>query len=371
VHFVPNLLAASRFVHPLVLALRREGIHAEIWAEMSAYDYLAGRLNCPLKWRRFSLRPNLLGMVVSLVRLWIDFKKIRPTGIEAHFTRGALIPLLAAKFAGIRVRIYHNHGVPYLGYVGVFRFALKLLEIANIRCASHVITVSPGMCRAYVHDGLLRGSACSVLGPGSACGLNLSDYALSALPDDKIAKKNELGLDPYFVVMYVGRPHRRKGFHFLLYAWNHNFSGSLNMRLFLAGVTSNEVERVLRGKMPTNMKALGYVEDLRSYYAAADVVVLPSTHEGFGYALLEGAASGCCLIASDILGPDAIVKHEVNGYIVALGDEHDLVARISELRDEPQKRSLMSIFARESAKAFDRSLIVADYLKFIYSLLKA
>ncbi len=42
--------------------------------------------------------------------------------------------------------------------------------------------------------------------------------------------------------------------------------------------------------------------DLDNVYLATDVVVVPSEHEGFCYALLEGAARECALICSDILG---------------------------------------------------------------------
>ena len=68
--------------------------------------------------------------------------------------------------------------------------------------------------------------------------------------------------------------------------------------------------------LPVNVRFHGFQLDLSSFYLDNDIVILPSWHEGFGYALLEGAAFGCAMIASNIPGPDSIVINNVNGSLI-------------------------------------------------------
>jgi glycosyltransferase involved in cell wall biosynthesis len=53
----------------------------------------------------------------------------------------------------------------------------------------------------------------------------------------------------------------------------------------------------------------GWQEDMPSVFAQAQIVCLPSYHEGFPKSLLEAAASGCAIVATDIPGCREIVRH--------------------------------------------------------------
>ncbi|MFI1885951.1 glycosyltransferase family 4 protein [Streptomyces jumonjinensis] len=55
--------------------------------------------------------------------------------------------------------------------------------------------------------------------------------------------------------------------------------------------------------------------DMPALYSAADAVVLPSSHEGFGIALVEGMASGRPVITSDVEGHDEVIEHERTGFL--------------------------------------------------------
>jgi glycosyltransferase involved in cell wall biosynthesis len=65
----------------------------------------------------------------------------------------------------------------------------------------------------------------------------------------------------------------------------------------------------------------GFVTDPRALYAAADVVVVPSTRpDPLPNAALEAAAAGCCVVASRHGGLPEIVRDGVTGLLVAPGD---------------------------------------------------
>jgi glycosyltransferase involved in cell wall biosynthesis len=221
------------------------------------------------------------------------------------------------------------------------------------------------MRHIFVQDKLAPADKCRMLGPGSACGIDISAQQEII---DKGSFKQVLGISPAsFIALYVGRPHRRKGFDAILATWAQTFKDA-NAVLLLAGIGTEDVLRVLPD-LPANIRPLGYLADLSPYYAAADVVVLPSEHEGFGYSLLEGASYGCCLIASRIPGPDAIVQDGANGFLIQVGDSKALATSLLRLVHDPDLCRQLGANARMSAEKFERAEILALYGKYMRSIL--
>lgn len=367
IHLMPHPVAAKRFVEPLAQRMVTDGWKVELWIEgVHGLQAFVQSIGVPLKVKRYSLRGNPLQLAAGVLDLWCSLRAARPWLIEAHQTRDAPLPLLVGWLAGVPIRIYHNHGLPYIGYSGLLRQVLKVLEWLNCRLATHVITVSEGMRVALVGDGVVASPKCTVLGAGSACGLDLVDFSLAHFPQGKSGAKQVLGLPrDAFVALFVGRPERRKGAHRLLAVWSRSMVAQDT--LWLAGVTAEEAYTIFPDH-PDNIRVVGYQTDLRPYYAAADVVVLPSEHEGFGYALLEGAAMACCLVASRIPGPDAIVQEGVNGFLVAVGDDAGLAGILIRLRDDSVLCRTLGENARQSALRFDRARILDAYSDYLSGL---
>ncbi len=86
---------------------------------------------------------------------------------------------------------------------------------------------------------------------------------------------------------------------------------------------------------------------LPSYYAATDVVVLPSTSrlEAFGIVGLEGMASGKPLILSDIPGVRDVISSE-EGFIVEPLDPEAIAVALEKIWDYPEKAKQMGIKGR-------------------------
>jgi len=61
-------------------------------------------------------------------------------------------------------------------------------------------------------------------------------------------------------------------------------------------------------------------DELPSFLAASDVIVLPSVREQFGLVLVEGMACGLPAIAVDALGPGEVVEHGETGWLVPPDD---------------------------------------------------
>lgn len=93
----------------------------------------------------------------------------------------------------------------------------------------------------------------------------------------------------------------------------------------------------------------GHREDMPAVYEAATLVVLPSYREGLPKVLLEAAACGKAMIATDVPGCREIVRHRYNGLLVPPKDSVALAAAVHELLSDSGLRELMGERSRKLA----------------------
>jgi glycosyltransferase involved in cell wall biosynthesis len=119
--------------------------------------------------------------------------------------------------------------------------------------------------------------------------------------DDRRAARARLDLPSHApLVVCVGRITRQKGQDVLLAAWSEVLVASPHARLALVG--DGDLMEPLRRSAPPGVLFAGAVADTRPWYAAADLVVLPSRWEGLPLTLLEALAVGRSVVAADIPG---------------------------------------------------------------------
>jgi len=68
-------------------------------------------------------------------------------------------------------------------------------------------------------------------------------------------------------------------------------------------------------------------------YQQADCWVIPSKTEGFGMPGIEAMASHCPIVSTRCGGPDDFVREGENGYLVDVGDDEAIAARVSQILD--------------------------------------
>lgn len=367
VHTIVNTFTAKNFIEPLLLHLPQHKYMSEIIVDdFGGERNFLDKLKTKYIDKRLSLTLNPFVFITRVFCLIKYFRLHRPDVVHAHFTTGAVIPLIAARLSNVPIRIYHNHGVPYIGHKGIIKFALKLIEFINCALATQVITVSEGMISPLKN---VTNKHIQLFGKGSACGLPDFYYQKSIITDRAIVPPSVNSSS--FVFLYVGRPFKRKGFNLIINAFTSAFpDDSVNVHLLLAGCNDVDLKRVTKNKNK-NIHALGMVIDMKTIYESSDVVVLPSYHEGFGYALLEGAASQCALISSDIPGPDSIVIPGVTGDVFPVGDSESLKNLLQEFYSKPNEVRFFGEKAYEESLNYKQHLIVSHYLDYMDNIFNA
>lgn len=81
---------------------------------------------------------------------------------------------------------------------------------------------------------------------------------------------------------------------------------------------------------------VGSRDDVMDFYAAADVVVLPSHSEGFPFVILEALSMGKPVIATRVNGVPEVIEHMKTGLLVKPRDIAGLAGAIQSLLEHPE-----------------------------------
>lgn len=189
-----------------------------------------------------------------------------------------------------------------------------------------------------------------------------------ASAEEVAALRTRLGIkDGERLVLTIGRLSREKAHLDLVNAFarlRHDHP-EIDAKLLIVG------DGPERGAVEAAIKTMGIAErvymagqisDVRPYYAAADVFVLPSHSEGSPYVLLEAMRAGVPLIATSVGGvPEMVVDNE-SALLVGPRDAQAMAAAIARvLQDEQLAHQLVSnasalVATRYSPEAYVRSL---------------
>lgn len=298
-HFSPNIGGVETHYDDLVKVLTKKG--------HSVFVLTYRPLTTKAKWRMFEKKRGL-----EIIRLpWIPglfYKFVSYPLLEFLYLFPGLFVATPFILAIKRPNVVHAHGL-VAGAVAVFW--KKIFSIRTV-VSTHSIYHFPekGMYRGFVKWmfenadyslGLSKQAANEIkkLGVDVKKVSNFT-YWIDLANFRKIeGAKNKLGWKNKFVVLFVGRLVPEKGVGELLKAANR-----WNKNIFLAvagfGPMESEVNNFV--SKSKNIKYLGKVEQskLPLYYSAADLLIVPSTHEeGFGRVILESLACGTPVIGSN------------------------------------------------------------------------
>jgi glycosyltransferase involved in cell wall biosynthesis len=193
--------------------------------------------------------------------------------------------------------------------------------------------------------------------PGS--GVNLEEYSYKEYPKDKP-----------ITFIFIGRIMKDKGIDQYLEAAKLIKGKNKDIEFNLLGFVEetephyNELIQDLHNEGVINY--LGFQSDVRPYIHESQCIIQASHGgEGLSNVLLETAATGRSLIASNIFGCKETINDGENGYIFEAKNTNDLVDKIEKFislsyneRVEMGKASRVKI-----EKEFDRNLVVDQYMK--------
>lgn len=154
-------------------------------------------------------------------------------------------------------------------------------------------------------------------------------------------------------VLFVGRLRYYKGVEHLIDALARTADRLVIVGEGPRGPTLRQ--RAAESPAAARIRFLGDVDedDLSALYAAADVLVLPSTQraEAFGIVQVEAMAAGTPVIATELgTGTSEVNRHGETGLIVRPGDVDALADALRALAGDPARRAALGSAARARAR---------------------
>ncbi len=221
----------------------------------------------------------------------------------------------------------HCNACPQLGSTQEKDLSYKVFEMKKKRYSSldfHIVSPSKWLAKSVKESVLLNKYPVTVIPNGI-------DTSVLA-PMDKEEAKKSLSLDPNKKTILFGgisaMADPREG-------------GDLlrdSLRLLSGMYSEDEIELLIFGaekkdesKFDFPVKFLGYISeesDLNLAYNAADVTIVPSTHENLPNTILESLSCGTPVVAFNIGGNPDMIDHQQNGYLVKPYDISDLTIGI-------------------------------------------
>ncbi|MCM0754414.1 glycosyltransferase family 4 protein [Desulfovibrio aminophilus] len=143
------------------------------------------------------------------------------------------------------------------------------------------------------------------------------------------------------VIGCAGRLTEQKGHVYLLEAAALLRRRGLDLSVLLAG--TGELERDLRARttalgLDQHVRFLGFVKEMKRFYASIDILALPSLWEGFGYVLTEAMSMGLPVAAFDTSNIPEVVVHGETGLLSPARDAEALAGSLEALAHDPDLR---------------------------------
>jgi glycosyltransferase involved in cell wall biosynthesis len=353
-HRLPMARAARRAGYEVHVATRVEQCGDKITRE--------GFTLHPIHWRRGSLSPfRLLAAILETRRI---YRQMNPD-LSHHV---AIVPAVVGSLAALALPVVRLNALAGLGFAftsdtakaGALRpFARLLLRWLLKRPKTTVLVQNPDDYAVVVALGLKKDAIAFI--PGS--GVDTDELVALAEPTGS------------FTIAFVGRMLDDKGVRQLVQAHKSLNERGVTVQTLLAG----EPDPLNPTSIPTrvlddwqhiaNLRLLGHVDDIRTVWAQAHVAVLPSRREGLPKSLLEAAACGRPLIATNVPGCREVAREGVNALLVPPDDPEALAKAIEILMRDRDLRTRFGKASRRLAVDEYSNLRIGNEITKLYSRL--
>lgn len=297
---------------------------------------------------------NPIADIRLLVAMYLWYREGSPAVVH-HFTiKPVIFGTLAAKLAGVP-RIVNT--ITGLGYAftesrGWLRGAAIMLYRFSLRYADKVFFQNRDDLEYFVENRMVGREKCDLV-PGS--GVDLSRYRPSA------AGAGEFSID----FLMISRLLYDKGIaEFVAASRELRHSHPYARCVILGGLDRRNPSAVSLTEV-AGWEGEGQVEwhdqvdDVRPFIRDSKVVVLPSYREGTPRSLLEAAAMGKPLIATDVVGCREVVDDGINGILVQPRDPAGLAKAMKRLLEDPALRDRFGAAGRfKMEQAFDETIVI-------------
>ncbi len=246
----------------------------------------------------------------SVKEIFDVIKKYGPYEVvHSHTLFHCGIANVAAKLAGIKVRIAHAHTTSDRSDTFIRRVYISLMRYVINIFSTHLLACSNEAGKYLFGERGLKKLKYMYFP-------NLIDYSkFLKEPREEVNKfKIEEGLENSIVIGHIGRFIESKNHKFLLRVMKELIIKDNAIKLLLVGDGDlrPQIEQLAKKEgIYDNIRFVGIRDDIHTMLHSMDIFVFPSIYEGLGLVLLEAQASGLPCIVSEAIQPEGDLKLEL------------------------------------------------------------
>jgi len=315
--------------------------------------------------------------LVHFFKLRKLIRKYRPDIVHTHTPKAGLLGMLAAKSAGVGIRIHTVAGLPLMVEKGFKRKLLVFTEKLTYRAANHVWPNSNSMMNFILSQHLTGKNKLKVIGNGSSNGVDLKKFSKNNLQKEILEKiAATIPASPALKILCVGRMVKDKGIEELVNVFQQ-LKKTYPLQLILVGPFEPQLDplrtetmEIIKGDI--SIIHINWSDSVEYYMSLAQIFVHPSHREGFPNVILQAGAMQLPVVCSDIPGNTDIIRHKETGLIFKVTNEIDLYDKLKyaiENTDELSK--IAHDLHQEITELYDRERVHEVILENYDQLLKS
>ena len=245
---------------------------------------------------------------VGLLRLYLDFRRLRPHVVQTYLSYGDLIGRVLARITGVPVLLS----------------SIRARNLAKRSFLFHLDRLTMPWVRKVVFNSKL-------VIPFSLERESVSSKQVVYIPN---GVERKLGPKGYFrkklqidtdipVIGNVGRLDPQKGHIYLLVAFQRLLTSLSEARLILAGQghLRDELDKeVAQRNLKEQVHFIGDCSDMGSFFSDIDLYVHSALFEGMPNAVMEAMAAGLPVVATDVDGTKELIVSGETGWLVPAED---------------------------------------------------
>jgi glycosyltransferase involved in cell wall biosynthesis len=278
--------------------------------------------------------------LVSLVQLYLLFKKEKPFIVHSITPKAGLLSMIAAYFAGVPIRMHTFTGLIFPSKEGMMKQLLILMDRVLCRFATHIYPEGQGVKNDLIAFNITKKDL-KIMANGNVNGINTAYFSPETVSEKQtmtLKKTLEIQEDDC-VFIFVGRLVKDKGINELVTAFSNISTHYSNAKLLLVGPQEPDLDPLDAATLVTiennkNIITTGYQNEVRTYFAIANALVFPSYREGFPNVVLQAGAMGLPSIVTNINGCNEIIEDQINGLLIPVKDTIALETAMKKLLDD-------------------------------------
>ena len=355
---IPSPFAFKQFLGELAVFLMGQGMEVhvvtnkyedqDLYIELVHYHFL----NIPR-----NITPiSAMKLIIPLRKI---IKSINPGLIHSHFTSAVFLTSISLAFSKIP-KIATIQGVIYTATKNpVKKFILFLGEHFTYLFQDKVIVLTEDdfiKTRRFASNINIQKSY--------GFGVNLIDYQPCT---DKYELRKKMGFSDHdFIILFVGRLTRFKGFPIVIKTIRELVKKHKNAKIIVCGKKDNihdvgiSEQEFSQLENSDYVKFTGFIDNVKDYYCISDINIFPSFREGMPVNLMESIAMGLPVVTSNSRGCRHVVIHEVNGIVSDSSNYESYVKILDDLIVNKAKINRLKDGCYSTRIIYDRQLFVKE-----------